>query len=79
MVFLAVEFFLGAVIGGGTLVWAYILAFIAWIWAYKSSFETDWLQGVAIAFLAVVAFGRLSLLAGSLLGAMIPSGYFPTI
>lgn len=38
IVLIVVDFFLGEVIGSGAFIWAYILAFIAWLWVYKVSF-----------------------------------------
>jgi hypothetical protein len=76
LVFIAVSFFLGVFIVGAA-VWAYILAFIAWIWNYKSSFDTGWLQAIVIALLADVAFVLLNVLAASVLGIIIPNGFYP--
>ncbi|MGQ9719622.1 MAG: hypothetical protein ACUVWK_07305 [Nitrososphaerales archaeon] len=33
-----------------------------WLWVYKSSFKTGWLQALGIALLAVVVFFILSLI-----------------
>ncbi len=33
---------------------ALLLAFLAWVWVYKSVFSTGWLQGFGIALLSIV-------------------------
>jgi hypothetical protein len=45
---------------------ALVLAFIAWLWVYKSSFDTGWLQALGIALLAIVVFFVLSLIIAAL-------------
>jgi len=55
--------FLG--VGPATLL-ALALAFIAWLWVYKSVFHTGWLQAFGIALLAIVVFFVLSLIIGIL-------------
>ena len=72
-----VDYFLGALIGSGTQIWALILAFIGWIWVFKASFRTGWLRAIAIALLAVLVFTAISLLFGTLLGIMVPAPFFP--
>jgi len=79
IVLLLVNFFLGAIAGQSASIWAYILAFIAWIWVFKASFKTNWLAGLGIAILAVVILIVLNILLGSLFGTAIPGSFFPTI
>ncbi len=79
VVLVAVDFFLGAVLGMSASFWAYLLAFLGWVAVYKSSFETGWLQGAAIALLSVLVFVMLSLVAGLLLGAAVPAQFFPKV
>jgi hypothetical protein len=76
---IAVDFFLGKVIGSGAFVIALLLAFIAWIWVYKSSFGTGWLGGIGIALLAVLVFAVLSVILGALFGLVVPASYFPRL
>ncbi len=77
IVLIAVDFFLGALIGSGAFIIALILAFIAWIWVYKSSFGTGWLGGLGIAILAVVVFAVMSVILGALFGLVVPASFFP--
>jgi hypothetical protein len=72
-----VDFFLGALIGPGAFVIALILAFVAWIWVYKSSFGTSWLGGLGIAILAVIIFAIASVILGALFGLVVPASFFP--
>ncbi len=75
----AVDFLLGKVIGSGAFIIALLLAFIAWIWVYKSSFGTGWLGGIGIAILAVVVFAVLSVILGALFGLVVPASFFPRL
>ncbi len=43
-----------------------VLAFIFWLWVYKASFSTGWLQAFGIALLAIVVFIVLALIIGIL-------------
>jgi hypothetical protein len=79
IVLLLVNFFLGAIAGQSASIWAYILAFIAWIWVFKASFKTNWLAGLGIAILAVVILIVLNILLGSLFGTAIPGSFFPSV
>ena len=74
-----VDFFLGAVIGSTAFIFGYILALIAWIWVFKTSFQTGWLQAILIALLAWVIYIALSILIGSIFGVYYPSPFFPKI
>jgi len=58
--------FLGFLGVGSVSLLALVLAFIAWLWVYKSSFHTGWLQAFGIALLAIVVFFVLSLIIGIL-------------
>ena len=70
-----VGFFLGPLIGSGAFVAALILAFIAWVWVYKASFNTGWLGALAIAILAVLVFAAISVLFAFLLSIAIPAPF----
>jgi len=72
IVFIVADFFLGELIGEGAYILGYILAFIAWIWVYKSAFKTGWLGALAIAILAIIVFIVLSIIIGGLLGLIGP-------
>jgi hypothetical protein len=77
LVLVVVDFFLGALIGSWAFILALLLAFIGWIWVYKSSFKTGWLGGLGIAILAIVIFAVISVILGSLFGIVVPSSFFP--
>jgi len=77
VILVAVDFFLGALIGSGAFIIALILAFIAWIWVYKSSFGTGWLGGLGIAILSVIIFAVISVILGALFGLVVPASFFP--
>jgi hypothetical protein len=80
IVLVGVSFFLGAIIGsGGAYVLALILALIAWIGVYKSTFRTGWLGAIAIGILAAIIFIILSIIIAALLGVTIPGQFFPKI
>ena len=74
-----VALFLGAIIGSAALVFGYILALIAWIWVFKASFSTGWLQAILIAILAWVFFIVISIVIGALFGIVYPAPFFPKI
>jgi len=76
IVLFVVDFFLGAIIGSSAYIWAFILAFIAWLWVYKSSFNTGWLGAIGIAILAVIVFAILNILLGQLFGIQLPVSFF---
>jgi hypothetical protein len=77
LTFVAVDFFLGEIIGSGAYLWALIFAFIAWVWVYKASFGTGWLGAIAIALLSIAVFVVLSIILRALLGLVIPAPFFP--
>ena len=72
-----VDFLLGSLIGSAAYILALILAFIAWVWVFKASFNTGWLRAVAIAILAIFVFAVLSIIFGTFLGVMVPAPFFP--
>jgi len=77
VVLVVVDFFLVTLIGPGAFIIALILAFIAWIWVYKSSFGTSWLGGLGIAILSIIIFAIMSLILGALFGLAVPASFFP--
>ena len=79
IVLVGVRFFLGAIIDGGAYILALILALIAWIGVYKSTFRTGWLGGIAIAILAAFIFLIISLIIAALFGVTIHGSFFPKI
>jgi hypothetical protein len=79
IVLVGVSFFLGAIIGSTAYVLALILALVAWIGVYKSTFRTGWLGAIAIGILAIIIFIILSIIISALLGVTIPAQFFPKI
>lgn len=79
IVLLGAGFFLGEIIGTGAYIWAYILAFVAWIGVYKSTFKTGWLGALAIAILAIIVFVVLGIIIGALFGLTMPGTFFPKL
>ena len=77
VVLVAVDLFLGAVVHEGVYIWAFILAFLAWLWVYKAVFATGWLGAIAIAILAVVVFLVINVVVGLLFGVTLPPRFFP--
>ena len=70
---------LSKVVGSAAFVFAYVLALLAWIWVFKASFRTGWLQAIAIAILAWVIFIILSIVIGALFRVAYPAPFFPKI
>jgi hypothetical protein len=76
----AANFFLETLIGLMSAYWlALIIAFVGWLWIFKASFKTGWLNALAIALLAILIFGVISVLFGSLLGVLVPAPFFPRL
>jgi hypothetical protein len=75
----AVDFFLGSLIGSGAFIWAYILAFIGWIWVFKASFRVGWLRGLGIALLAIIMLIIINLILAAIFGIALPKFFYPTI
>ena len=71
--------FLQAIIGSGAYIFALILALIARIAVYKSTFRTGWLGAVAIGILAAIIFVIVGLIIAALFGTAIPGQFFPKI
>jgi len=79
IVLLGVSYFLGTIIGSGAYILALILALVAWVWVYKSTFRTGWLGAIAIAIIAFIIFVIISGIIAALVGLTIPSQFFPRI
>ncbi len=71
-----VNFFLGELIGSAAYILALVIAFVAWIWVFKASFDTEWLRALSIAVLAILIFAVISILFGTL-GVLVPAPFFP--
>jgi len=52
LVFIAVAFFLGAVIGNSADVLALLLGLVAWLAVFKGAFHTSWLGAIGIVVIA---------------------------
>jgi hypothetical protein len=77
VVLVGISFLLGALIGPGAGVIAVILALIAWLGVYKSSFETSWLGALGIAIMSVIIVFILNVVLIALLGVTVPSFFHP--
>ena len=67
------DLLLGGVFGSIGYIVAFVLAFVAWVWVYKSIFNTGWLGGLAIAILAIIVFIVLLIIIGILLVGIMPN------
>jgi hypothetical protein len=74
-----VNFFLNTLIGPNSYFLALILAFIAWLAVFKSSFKTGWLGALAIAILAIIVLAVITWIFGALLGIMVPAPFIPSV
>ncbi len=63
---------LGSVLGTQAVIPAIILAFIAWLWVYKSIFKTGWGRAFGIAVLALIVFIVLAFILSLAMGMIIP-------
>jgi hypothetical protein len=79
VILVVVDYFVGTTIGSLGYIVALLLAFVGWIWVYKSSFGTSWLGGLGIAILAVIVFAVLSVILGALFGIVVPASFFPKL
>jgi len=79
IVLVGVSFFLGAIFGNGAYIFALILALVAWVAVYKSTFRTGWLGAIAIGILAAIIFTIIGLIIAALFGTTIPGPFFPKI
>ena len=70
-----VVFLVGYFLGAAALIFGYILAFIAWIWGFKESFQTGWLRAILTAILAWIIFILLSIIIGALFGIVYPAPF----
>jgi hypothetical protein len=73
IVWLAVSFFLGAVIGPTAWVFALLLAFLAWLAVYRAAFDVGWLSAFAIAILSLVILFIMQLVIVALFGVHFPT------
>ncbi len=56
LVLFGITFALGTIVGVTATIPAVLLALLAWLGVFKSSFQTSWLAALGIAVLAVVVF-----------------------
>jgi hypothetical protein len=77
IVLLGVSFFLGALIGPAAGAFAVLLAFVAWLAFYRSTFNVGWLGAIGIAVLSVIVIFIMSLILVALFGVSLPSAFHP--
>lgn len=63
---------LGSILGAQASVPAMILAFISWLWIYKSIFKTGWIRAFGIAVLAVIVFVALAFIFSLAMSMIMP-------
>jgi hypothetical protein len=66
VVLVVTSIFLGALIGASAGLWALLLAFIAWLAVYRSSFDTTWIGALAISILSFAVTVVIGLILASL-------------
>jgi len=79
IVFVLSSFLLGVIIGKSAHIWAILLAFLAWLGVYKSSFKVGWVEALGIAVLAIAIFVVIGVLIGSIFNVIIFKTLFPFI
>jgi hypothetical protein len=74
MVFFIFAALLTALVGDPTvpIIIGFIVAFIAWIGAFKKGFDTGWLRALGIAILAIVVFAVIGLIISLLIQLIVP-------
>ncbi len=77
IVLLGVSFFLGALIGPAAGAFAVLLAFVAWLAFYRSTFDVGWLGAIGIAIISVIVIFIMSLILVALFGVSLPSAFHP--
>lgn len=77
IILVGVDFFLDSIVGGSAFMFALVLAFIAWLGVFKTSFQTGWLGALAIAVLALLAFVVLAVIIGVFFSVAFPQFFFP--
>lgn len=71
-VLLASTFTFGVITGGISILPAFLLSLIAWLWVYKRSFNTGWLAAIGISIIAVIIFVITSFLISIAIVAFFP-------
>ena len=77
IVLVGVSLFLGVLLGPIATALAFILALLAWLAVYKSSFNTGWLGAIAIAILAAIMILIVNVILVALFGVALPSFFHP--
>lgn len=75
---LAIGYFVAASIFSGLGLLALLIAFLAWIWVYKATFGTGWLQAFGIAIISVIV-GIILIAILELAGLMIRNVLIPNL
>ncbi|MEM4285488.1 MAG: hypothetical protein QXS98_03660 [Candidatus Nitrosocaldus sp.] len=63
---------LGSILGAQASIPAMLLAFISWLWVYKSIFKTGWIRAFGIAVLAVILFIVLAFILSLAMSMILP-------
>jgi hypothetical protein len=75
IVFYGVDFLLGLVLGPVALILGFILALLAWLAVYRSSFKTNWFGALGIVLVAWVFLFVLDVVLGLAFGVSFPKFY----
>ena len=76
IVYIAIAFFLGAVIGSPAEVFALLVGLIAWLAVFRAAFNTGWLGAIGIVFIAWLILLVLDFLLVAAFGVKFPD-FFP--
>jgi hypothetical protein len=77
IVLYGVSILLTALVGRGGFIVALILAIVAWLAVYKSSFQVGWFGALAIAILAAIVLIVINVILALVLGVTLPSFFHP--
>jgi hypothetical protein len=75
LVFYGLDFALGALLGSSALIFAFVLALLAWLAVYRGAFATSWLGALGIVVVAWLVLVILDAILIATVGVSIPKFY----
>jgi len=75
LVFYGLDFVLGALLGSSALIFAFVLALLAWLAVYRASFDTGWFGALGIVVVAWLVLVILDAVLIATVGVSIPKFY----
>ncbi len=75
LVFYGLDFFLGALLGQSAVIFAFVLALLAWLAVYRASFDTSWFGALGIVVVAWLVLVILDAILIATLGVSLPKFY----